>query len=268
MPDEGEKKKRAPSKKPVVLGQSGPEVREVRARKSVHAGDLTKFAPTLLTDLARADAELAKARARPPGQPMTRTELRRLALLTFCVDPTRPTIKELHDRPEFARIPWSTWAGWSAEDQWTYHRQSAAMALHQKVVEHVADVTADHQVQLWKESIKETNLLKRGLLDRIQQEMATTQYADVPADRVVNAYMRVLEGEMKLLSLLPAFAQAAPGGQGAAQPAGGGGLPIQPTLTAQEARVAAMAVLRMRREAVENAKPEQQAPTDPPAGKT
>lgn len=243
------KRKRAPSKKPVVMGQSAPEVREVRARKSVRAADLTKLDPSLVADLARADETLAKARARPPGQ-MTRTELRRIALLTFCVDPTRPTIKELHGRPEFVKIPWSTWAGWSAEDQWTYHRQSAAMALHQKVVEHVADVTADEQVKMWKESIRDTNQIKRGLLERIQQEMATTRYADVSADRAVTAYMRVLEGEMKLLSLLPAFAQAAPGGQGSGQP-GGGGLPIQPTLTAQEARVAAMAVLRMRREAVE-----------------
>lgn len=210
--------------------------------------------PTRLTKEQRAQRDAKPPRATADGLLLqaalaqadqaatTRYGIRRLALLHYITDPDL-TVEELNKKPPFNTIPLSTFVKWAGADEWLLLRQQTFDVVRNRIVEHVAK----RQVEAYLKALHQTSALKERVWLRLKDET----FSDASAEKLISGYCKLIESELKLLGTVETLVPP-PRHRGLQQPQTVEETPLQTQpLSVEEAREAALAVMRVRRREIE-----------------
>jgi hypothetical protein len=177
-----------------------------------------------------------------------RRELRSKLLLLYISAVTKPMLPDLLRRAEFQGLPIKTVEDWKYEDRWEEQRKAFQASLFAQVKTRIGDRLAQTTLQMLEELAP--------IKDRLIARLATETFDDLSADKLLKAFCTVLELQARLTEQAVGLitptqgTQEAPHDASIPSPVVASGIT---DLTVDEAREAAFAIMRRRREAAFNA---------------
>jgi hypothetical protein len=258
-------KKRAPTIEVLPLARKKkPPVRSVKPSHRAEGGG------------RRTKRKKASEKAYEEGvQPedLSRTQLRHYAQMLYVISVDGVTIRGVGKHPMLAHLPEATINNWAAQDQWSEKRRITLEGWKTQIESTIGDELVRSRIQ----SVRKLQLIRDRLFSKLSPEdhpftdeggcitsgqlvlpvcavCGNTElqhidpFAGIPGDRAVKALMDLVEMELRLQEMILTVTSTPGYGQrvaaGGARPA----LPVKASLSTDEIRGAAMAVLRKRRE--------------------
>lgn len=161
--------------------------------------------------------------------------LRHSAALHYVTSLDGISVRQLHNHPPFDQLGFRTMERWCVEDEWVHRRQQYMERIRSDIESHINQRMVETRVEQLKQiDVKVTSLF--GEIDKVEPKSK---------EGMITALVRLMEAGNSLREKLSK--EIVPSHIGGTQQ---DNVPVTPHLTHEDAREAALAILRRRRAAI------------------